>query len=48
MIRNWTKTSITDLPEDDWVEEERIRKEIEEKERLKEEKEREYYEGLFA
>ena len=27
---------------------ERIRKEIEEKERLKEEKEREYYEGLFA
>lgn len=48
MIRNWTKTRITDLPEDDWVEEARIRKEQEEKEMLKDEKEREFYEGLFA
>ncbi len=47
-IRNWTKSRITNLLEDDWVEEERIRKEMEEKERLKEAKEREFYEGLFA
>ena len=47
-IRSWVETKITNLPNDDWVEEERIRREENEKERLKDEKERKRHERLFA
>jgi len=47
-IRAWYETKITNLPDTDWVQEERIRKEMAEEERQKDEKERRRHERLFA
>ena len=44
--RAWYETKITDLPNDDWVEELRIRQQIETEESEKDEKERTHYERL--
>jgi hypothetical protein len=47
-IRNWYNSRIENLQDNDWVEEERLRREAEEKERQKDEKEIKKYERLFT
>jgi hypothetical protein len=48
IIKFWYETQINNLPDIDWVQEERIREEMAEEECQKDEKERRRHERLFA
>jgi hypothetical protein len=47
IIRAWYESCINDLPDTDWVEEARAKREREDRERLRDEKEQDRYERLF-